>query len=52
MQGDAVVDYTVDNETMVESMHVESRSNYESRAGVSRGILDGLFRDAAEQVEG
>ncbi len=35
VQDDAVVDYTVDNETMVESMRVESQSNYESRADVS-----------------
>lgn len=52
VQGDAVVDYTVDNETMVESMRVESQSNYESRAGVSGEVdldsvveLDGLGLD-------
>lgn len=49
VQGDAVVDYTVDNETMMESMRVESQSDYDGQADAGGDValetvveLDGL----------
>lgn len=35
---DAVVDYAVDNETVMQSMRVESRSDYRSRTDASAGL--------------
>ncbi|MFC6952060.1 hypothetical protein [Halorubellus litoreus] len=49
VQGDAVVNYTVDGETMVDSVAVESESDYEERTDASGSVglgtvveLDGL----------
>jgi len=58
VQEDAIVNYTVDGETMVDSMAVESTADYEQRTGASGSVdlgtvveLDGLALDMGASSE-